>query len=52
MNKAEAYKKLISITKNQIDMLKEDNESGRFSQQIEMRQEILKSFENHLKALS
>lgn len=52
MDKVEAYNKLILTTKNQIEILKENDENERFSYQIEMRQELLKYFENHLKELS
>ena len=52
MEKEKAYNKLIAITKNQIEILKENGESDKFSYQIEMRQGMLKSFENRLKELS
>ncbi len=43
-----AYETLISITKNQIDILK-DSESKMANSLIEMRQEILKYFQSCLK---
>lgn len=48
MDKVEAYNKLILTTKNQIEILKENDENERFSYQIEMRQELLKYFENRM----
>jgi NAD+--asparagine ADP-ribosyltransferase len=41
----EAYEKIIAITKIQIEDLKD---GGEFTSQIEMRQELLKYFENRI----
>ena len=48
MDKVEANNKIIVNTKNQIEILKENDENERFSYQIEMRQELLKYFENRM----
>ena len=42
MEKKVAYKKMLTIIKSQIKLLKEGE---RFTSQIEMRQELLKFFE-------
>lgn len=48
----EAYINLITTTKSQIELLKQDNESDKFISQIEIRKEQIKYFENQLKELS
>ena len=48
MEKVEAYNKLISNTKKQIEILKEYDKSHDVTFQIEIRQELLKYFENRM----
>lgn len=52
MNKKEGYNKLIQILSSQIGTLQELSNDDITISQVEMRQEILKSFENHLKECS
>ncbi len=45
----DAYSNLMEIVSSQITYLKEDEGDKKFTSQIEMRQELLKSFESRLK---